>query len=141
MGVKTGDGLKDYYKTKIEALELNVRDKSNNLRRLEAQRNELNSRVRLLKEEVQSFIGLDGQEDEEPYFYEGWLRSAYVHKIVRYRRKRRKRKAKRCRRPGARSPPCQRTPWCLLRGAGAGASQRCYAKTIHSCKHDHVGQL
>ena len=53
MGVKTGDGLKDYYKTKIEALELNVRDKSNNLRRLEAQRNELNSRVRLLKEELQ----------------------------------------------------------------------------------------
>ena len=53
MGVKTGDGLKDYYKTKTEALELNVRDKSNNLRRLEAQRNELNSRVRLLKEELQ----------------------------------------------------------------------------------------
>ena len=53
MGVKTGDGLKDYYKTKIEALELNVRDKSNNLRRLEAQRNDLNSRVRLLKEELQ----------------------------------------------------------------------------------------
>merc|ERR1712060_643336 len=53
MGVKTGDGLKDYYKTKIEALEIQVRDKSNNLRRLEAQRNELNSRVRLLKEELQ----------------------------------------------------------------------------------------
>ena len=53
MGVKTGDGLKDYYKTKIESLEIQVRDKSNNLRRLEAQRNELNSRVRLLKEELQ----------------------------------------------------------------------------------------
>merc|ERR1711977_279612 len=53
MGVKTGDGLKDYYKTKIESLEIQVRDKTNNLRRLEAQRNELNSRVRLLKEELQ----------------------------------------------------------------------------------------
>ena len=52
-GVKTGDGLKDYYKNKIESLEIQVRDKSNNLRRLEAQRNELNSRVRLLKEELQ----------------------------------------------------------------------------------------
>ena len=53
MGVKTGDGLKDYYKTKIESLEIQVRDKTNNLRRLEAQRNELNFRVRLLKEELQ----------------------------------------------------------------------------------------
>jgi len=52
-GVKTGDGLKDYYKNKIESLEIQVRDKGNNLRRLEAQRNELNSRVRLLKEELQ----------------------------------------------------------------------------------------
>lgn len=44
MGVKTGDGLKDYYKTKIEALNIQVRDKGTNLSRLQAQRNELNTR-------------------------------------------------------------------------------------------------
>lgn len=38
-----GDGLKGYYKGKIEELELLIKDKSHNLRRLEAQRNELNT--------------------------------------------------------------------------------------------------
>ncbi len=38
-----GDGLKGYYKSKIEELELHIKDKSHNLRRLEAQRNELNT--------------------------------------------------------------------------------------------------
>ncbi|CAL5228762.1 g11950 [Coccomyxa viridis] len=48
-----GDGLKKYYKTKIEELEILTRDKQHNLRRLEAQRNELNTKVRLLREELQ----------------------------------------------------------------------------------------
>ena len=39
-----GDGLKQYYKTKIEELEISTRDKQHNLRRLEAQRNELNTK-------------------------------------------------------------------------------------------------
>ena len=38
-----GDGLRTYYKSKIEDLELRVKDKTHNLRRLEAQRNELNT--------------------------------------------------------------------------------------------------
>ena len=36
----------------VEELEVEVRDKMLNLRRLEAQRNELNSKVRLLREEL-----------------------------------------------------------------------------------------
>jgi hypothetical protein len=39
-----GDGLKSYYQGKIEELELASRDKAATLRRLEAQRNELNSK-------------------------------------------------------------------------------------------------
>merc|ERR1711977_666657 len=46
-------GIRNYYVTKIDELEKTVSDKSQNLRRLEAQRNELNSRVRLLREELQ----------------------------------------------------------------------------------------
>ncbi|TYZ59262.1 hypothetical protein PybrP1_010345 [[Pythium] brassicae (nom. inval.)] len=46
-------GLTSYYQQKIEHLELTVRDKTQNLRRLQAQRNELNSKVRLLREELQ----------------------------------------------------------------------------------------
>ncbi len=38
-----GLGLKGYYKGKIEELELLIKDKGHNLRRLEAQRNELNA--------------------------------------------------------------------------------------------------
>jgi 26S proteasome regulatory subunit T6 len=43
MGVQKGAGLQLYYKGKIEELELCIKDKSHNLRRLEAQRNELNT--------------------------------------------------------------------------------------------------
>ena len=43
MGVQKGEGLQQYYKGKIEELELLIKDKSHNLRRLEAQRNELNT--------------------------------------------------------------------------------------------------
>ncbi|KAG7401494.1 26S protease regulatory subunit 8 [Phytophthora boehmeriae] len=46
-------GLTTYYEQKIEHLELTVRDETQNLRRLQAQRNELNSKVRLLREELQ----------------------------------------------------------------------------------------
>jgi hypothetical protein len=42
-----GLGLKSYYKGKIEELEMLIKDKSHNLRRLEAQRNELNTQGEL----------------------------------------------------------------------------------------------
>ncbi|KAJ1984768.1 26S proteasome regulatory subunit 8 [Dimargaris verticillata] len=46
-------GLHDYYVSKIQETELVIVDKTQNLRRLEAQRNALNAKVRLLKEELQ----------------------------------------------------------------------------------------
>ncbi|KAH7100089.1 26S proteasome regulatory complex, ATPase RPT6 [Auriculariales sp. MPI-PUGE-AT-0066] len=48
----TGE-LKAYYQAKIETAELTINHKTQNLRRLEAQRNALNARVRLLREELQ----------------------------------------------------------------------------------------
>ncbi|KAL9262532.1 26S proteasome regulatory subunit 8 homolog A-like protein [Drosera capensis] len=54
-----GEGLKQYYMNQIHELQLLLRQKSHNLQRLEAQRNDLNSRgivewtVRALKEELQ----------------------------------------------------------------------------------------
>lgn len=47
------EGLKQYYVTKIEELGLTVSAKNQNLRRLQAQRNELNAKVRMLREELQ----------------------------------------------------------------------------------------
>lgn len=41
-----------YYKNKIEQAEIAINKRTQNLRRLEAQRNALNSRVRLLREEL-----------------------------------------------------------------------------------------
>ena len=41
---RVGEGLSSYYKAKIEELEIQARDKQINLRRLEAQRNELNTK-------------------------------------------------------------------------------------------------
>lgn len=41
---RMGDGLTSYYKAKIEEQEIQARDKQINLRRLEAQRNELNTK-------------------------------------------------------------------------------------------------
>ena len=38
------DGLRQYYITKIEELQLVVNEKTQNLRRLQAQRNELNAK-------------------------------------------------------------------------------------------------
>lgn len=49
----TGDGLLDYYKGKTDQLELTVIEKTQNLRRLEAQRNQLNAKVRKLRDEIQ----------------------------------------------------------------------------------------
>ncbi|CAL1530919.1 unnamed protein product [Lymnaea stagnalis] len=46
-------GIKQYYISKIEELQLVVTERTQNLRRLEAQRNELNAKVRLLREELQ----------------------------------------------------------------------------------------
>lgn len=43
-----GDGLKQYYTTKIEELQLIVNEKTQNLRRLQAQRNELNAKGELM---------------------------------------------------------------------------------------------
>lgn len=57
------DGIRSYYLQKIEEADVLVREKTQNLRRLEAQRNELNAKVRLLREELQllqepgSFVG------------------------------------------------------------------------------------
>ena len=48
-----GEGLKKYYTSKVEELQLTVAEKNQNLRRLQAQRNELNAKVRLLREELQ----------------------------------------------------------------------------------------
>ncbi|GAA6005576.1 proteasome regulatory particle base subunit RPT6 [Rhodotorula paludigena] len=46
-------GLSNYFGNKISEAEVRINDKTQNLRRLEAQRNALNARVRLLREELQ----------------------------------------------------------------------------------------
>ncbi|CAH0554780.1 unnamed protein product [Brassicogethes aeneus] len=51
-GPPKGEGFRSYYITKIEELQLIVAEKSQNLRRLQAQRNELNAKVRMLREEL-----------------------------------------------------------------------------------------
>ncbi|RYR45079.1 hypothetical protein Ahy_A08g041323 isoform C [Arachis hypogaea] len=48
-----GEGLRQYYSLHIHELQLFLRQKTHNLNRLEAQRNELNFRVRMLREELQ----------------------------------------------------------------------------------------
>jgi 26S proteasome regulatory subunit T6 len=45
-------GLESYYKKKVEDLEMKIVEKKSNLRRLEAQRNEMNNLVKNLKEEL-----------------------------------------------------------------------------------------
>jgi hypothetical protein len=44
MEVDSKDGFRSYYIQKIEELQLTVNEKSQNLRRLQAQRNELNAK-------------------------------------------------------------------------------------------------
>jgi len=51
--VDGGEGLKHYYVSKNEELSLTVTKKQQDLRRLEAQRNEINAKVRMLREELQ----------------------------------------------------------------------------------------
>ncbi|KAF8393273.1 hypothetical protein HHK36_021514 [Tetracentron sinense] len=51
--MKQGEGLRQYYLQHIHDLQLHVRQKTHNLNRLEAQRNDLNSKVRMLREELQ----------------------------------------------------------------------------------------
>ncbi|KAG5141444.1 hypothetical protein JHK82_017139 [Glycine max] len=50
---KQGEGLRHYYSLNIHEHQLLLRQKTHNLNRLEAQRNDLNSRVRMLREELQ----------------------------------------------------------------------------------------
>ncbi|SCV00568.1 LAMI_0G05930g1_1 [Lachancea mirantina] len=45
-------GIKPYFEQKIQEVELNIRTKTQNLRRLEAQRNALNDKVRFIKDEL-----------------------------------------------------------------------------------------
>jgi hypothetical protein len=52
------EGLRQYYVAKIEKLQLTVADRNQNLRRLTAQRCELNSKVRMLSEELQLLVCL-----------------------------------------------------------------------------------
>lgn len=67
-----GDGLKAYYQGKIEELELAARDKAATLRRLEAQRNELNSKGEETRRrrggEGGGKTDGDGQSDGSPFF-------------------------------------------------------------------------
>jgi 26S proteasome regulatory subunit T6 len=50
---RSGEGLRHYYLSHIHDLLLQLRVKTHNLHRLEAQRNDLNSKVRMLREELQ----------------------------------------------------------------------------------------
>ena len=55
-------GIKSYYQTKIEAAELLINQKTQNLRRLEAQRNALNARG-------ESLVSLSVSRALSPRFY------------------------------------------------------------------------
>ena len=48
-----GAGIESFFATQNEGLEIQIAEKAQNLRRLEAQRNTLNARVRLIREELQ----------------------------------------------------------------------------------------
>merc|ERR1719146_479491 len=49
-------GIRSYYETNIQGLEGKIKEHQQNNRRLEAQRNELNGRVRLLREELHMLL-------------------------------------------------------------------------------------
>lgn len=55
-GANEDEGLTRYYTSKIDELTLTVQEKSQDLRRLQAQRNELNAKVRMLREELQLLV-------------------------------------------------------------------------------------
>jgi len=46
------EGIKSYYQQKLEELDVVLRERSQNVRRLEAQRNDWNAKVRFIKEEL-----------------------------------------------------------------------------------------
>eukprot|EP01105_Mastigella_eilhardi_P009800 TRINITY_DN2295_c0_g1_i2.p1 TRINITY_DN2295_c0_g1~~TRINITY_DN2295_c0_g1_i2.p1 ORF type:complete len:447 (-),score=141.05 TRINITY_DN2295_c0_g1_i2:76-1278(-) len=52
MDANNGGGVRAYYQHKIEELSAAIREKQQNQRRLEAQRNKLNTQVKLLREEL-----------------------------------------------------------------------------------------
>jgi len=56
MAVEKRPGLQSYYDTNIQEYEARIKERKMNLRRLEAQRNELNGRVRLLREEIHMLL-------------------------------------------------------------------------------------
>jgi len=49
---KVTRGIKSYYQQKLEELDVILRERSQNVRRLEAQRNDWNAKVRFIKEEL-----------------------------------------------------------------------------------------
>ena len=53
-------GVQHYYESKVDELEILLRDKTQNLARLTAQRNQLNGRVRLLREELHALREVSG---------------------------------------------------------------------------------
>ena len=53
---KKQTGLEPYYRKKIAEMEIRLVEKQNNLRRLEAQRNEMNTKVKDLKEELHKLL-------------------------------------------------------------------------------------
>ena len=57
-------GLEHYYKQKIEEMEVRIIDKRQNLRRLEAQRNEMNLLVKNLMEELDELLKPSSQVAE-----------------------------------------------------------------------------
>ena len=74
MAAVDGAGVSTYYQSKIDELERSVVTRELNLRRLTAQRNELNSRVRLLREELHQL--------QEPGSYVGEVVKAMGKKKV-----------------------------------------------------------
>ena len=53
-------GVQHYYESQVDELEILLRDKTQNLARLTAQRNQLNGRVRLLREELHALREVRG---------------------------------------------------------------------------------
>lgn len=53
---KHNNGLEPYYRSKIEELEIKINEKRQNIRRIEAQRNELNYMVKSLQEEFTELL-------------------------------------------------------------------------------------
>ena len=61
---KTHTGMESYYLQKINEMETKIIEKQNNLRRLEAQRNEMNTKVKDLKEELYKLLEPSSQVGE-----------------------------------------------------------------------------